>query len=193
MKVLALVGSYNQDGSSALLMKEFLKGYKQQKPDAEVKEYNIARIGIEGCKGCRACVKKPGFYCSLDDKASEIIKELIASDVIAFAFPVYYYGMPGVVKNFIDRLFSIYGWGTGVLKDSLREQFKTKKFVGIVQCAAGGSYCEMSEIPLKCAADVCLSKYYPLHIGGVQGPKILDKDERKKKRAVDLGIKVASE
>ncbi|KAL7714720.1 NADPH-dependent FMN reductase-like domain-containing protein [Entamoeba marina] len=193
MKVLALNGSYNDNGSSALLLKEFLKGYKQQCPDAKINEINLAKAKVADCKACYACEKQPGYFCSIQDKGSDIIEEIIASDVVVFAFPVYYFGMPGQVKNLVDRFYSIYDTNTYSLKSSLHNQFVNKKFVAIVQCAADvKNYCEMSEVPLKCAADCYSVKYHSLHITGVRGPEELSKEEGKLKQAIDLGIKVAS-
>ncbi|KAL7714713.1 NADPH-dependent FMN reductase-like domain-containing protein [Entamoeba marina] len=193
MKVLALNGSYNDNGSSALLLKEFLKGYKQQRPDAEVVEFNLPQSKIADCRSCYACLKQPGYFCSIKDKGVDIIKETIASDVVVVSFPVYFFGMPGSVKNYIDRLYSVNDPVGYCVKKSLRKQFNNKKFIAIIQCGANEKkYCEMSEVPLDSACGAYSMDFQSLHITGVQNTEMLSKDERKMKQAVDLGIKVAS-
>ncbi|KAL7714714.1 NADPH-dependent FMN reductase-like domain-containing protein [Entamoeba marina] len=193
MKVLALNGSHNDNGSSALLLKEFLKGYKQQHPDAKINEINLAKANVDGCKACFACYKHSGYFCSIKDKGIDIIEEIIASDVVIFVFPVYFFGMPGHVKNLVDRLYALLDPNAYAFKKSLHDHFVNKKFVTIVQCGANAkNYCEMSEVPLKNTAIFYSIEYHSLHITGVRGPEELSKEEGKLKQAVDLGIKVAS-
>ncbi|WP_137790642.1 flavodoxin family protein [Bacillus sp. E(2018)] len=43
-----------------------------------------------------------GFH-KVDDDYEELIKQILQHDVLIFATPVYWYGMSGVMKNFVDR------------------------------------------------------------------------------------------
>lgn len=62
------------------------------------------KVNINFCVGCKCCFEK-GF-CPLDSKDSMdfIKKELIKSDLIILASPVYSHNLTGHMKVFIDRL-----------------------------------------------------------------------------------------
>lgn len=57
---------------------------------------------ISYCEGCMNC-----FYrgkCVIDDELKEVQKEMIDAIHVMFVSPVYVHGVPGIMKNFIDRL-----------------------------------------------------------------------------------------
>ena len=61
---------------------------------------------IECCRGCFAC-QKTGL-CVLRDDMAEILVKMRQADVIVIATPVYFYGMCGAMKTFLDRTFPLY-------------------------------------------------------------------------------------
>ncbi|HBG12155.1 MAG TPA: NAD(P)H dehydrogenase, partial [Clostridium sp.] len=58
---------------------------------------------IKSCLGCFACWNKTPGTCVINDDMSEILKKMIAADVIIWSFPLYYFSVPGGLKNLIDR------------------------------------------------------------------------------------------
>lgn len=103
MNVLVINGSPKGEKSNTLcLTKSFVKGMSAN-ADVEVKYLDVCSLQIGSCKGCFTCWKAtPGKCCIADDMASVIEHELWA-DIIIWSFPLYYYSVPGALKNLIDR------------------------------------------------------------------------------------------
>ena len=53
------------------------------------------------CKGCLSCQNTQ--RCIIRDDADAITQKMLTADVIAFATPIYYYGMCGQMKTLLDR------------------------------------------------------------------------------------------
>ena len=64
---------------------------------------NVAKVNVKGCLGCFACWNKTPGKCVIDDEMCEILVKLITADVIVWSFPLYYFSVPGELKNLIDR------------------------------------------------------------------------------------------
>jgi multimeric flavodoxin WrbA len=69
--------------------------------DAEI--VSVVDAKIEPCSGCFSCWNKTYGICAIRDEMSEVLAKLIAADVIIWAFPLYYFSVPGKLKNLIDR------------------------------------------------------------------------------------------
>lgn len=66
----------------------------------EVYDYNI-----QPCIGCVSdSVKLCSFPCFIDDDMKKLYEKLVDSDGIIFITPIYWYNIPGPLKNFVDRL-----------------------------------------------------------------------------------------
>ena len=108
MKVLIINGSPKGKNSNSLrLAVSFVEGYKAKAEKngapVSVEQLDVAALKIGACRGCFACWKKtPGVCCIKDDMPSIIEKELEA-DLIVWSFPLYYFNVPGMLKNLIDR------------------------------------------------------------------------------------------
>ena len=108
MKILLINGSPKGKGSNSLkLAYSFLEGFKdgcaRKGEDLSIEELHVASMKIGACKGCFACWKKtPGICCIKDDMQAVIEKQLEA-DLILWSFPLYYFNVPGILKNLIDR------------------------------------------------------------------------------------------
>ncbi len=102
MKVLVLQGSPNTDGSTALLAREFARGAHEAGHD--VKIVDVAMLDISPCTGCVACGY--GGPCAQHDDFDGLREEILGADALAFATPLYYYGMSAQLKAVIDRFCS---------------------------------------------------------------------------------------
>jgi multimeric flavodoxin WrbA len=103
MKVIAFNGSPRKEGvvyHGLLAMKEELEcgGIGTE----------IIQVGgerIRGCADCGGCRRQP-FRCVFDDDPVNLCREkLNAADGIILGSPVYYGGVAGTFKSFLDRLF----------------------------------------------------------------------------------------
>lgn len=100
MKVLVVNGSPKSERSNTMcLTRAFLDGAGW--PDAEI--IDVARAGIKACLGCFACWNKTPGKCVINDGMDKVLSKMIAADVIIWSFPLYYFSVPGGLKNLIDR------------------------------------------------------------------------------------------
>lgn len=100
MRVLVLNGSPKGERSNTMcLTRAFLDGAWW--PDAEI--IDVAKTDIKPCTGCFACWNRTPGKCVIKDEMSEVLAKIIAADVIIWSFPLYCYGVPGGLKNLIDR------------------------------------------------------------------------------------------
>lgn len=105
MKKVFIVSSSLRAGSnSEVLAREFEKGAKEA--GNEVEFLSLKNFDLKFCIGCLAC-QKIG-RCVLDDDVKNVIEKISGSEILVFATPVYYYGMCGQLKTFLDRLNPLY-------------------------------------------------------------------------------------
>lgn len=99
MKIILLQGSPNKNGSTNILVENFIKGAKEA--GHQVTRYDVAHMNIKPCTGCVAC----GYEgpCVQKDDNEKIREAVLSADMIVFATPLYYYGMSAQLKIVIDR------------------------------------------------------------------------------------------
>ena len=106
MKVLAFNASpLMERGNTALLLEPFLKGMMEEGCDVEL--FYTCKLHVKPCLGDRACWTKTPGKCVQDDDVKMLLPKVQEADVIVIATPVYVDGMPGTLKNLIDRLIPI--------------------------------------------------------------------------------------
>ncbi|MEG0075728.1 MAG: flavodoxin family protein [Eubacterium sp.] len=121
MKVVAIMGSHRKNGHTRKILKYFLD---QIKKENSIRYIDVNVVYIEPCKGCDYCVRHQGECVIKDDDMSDIYKELMASDMIIIASPVYFSAFPSKFKTMIDRTQMIYN-----LKD--HSEINPKKIIVI--------------------------------------------------------------
>lgn len=104
-KVLILASSPRKGGNSDTLASEFAKGAAESGSNVETVFLRDKKINY--CHGCEYCASHNGVCVQKDDMA-EIIKKMIAADVLVFATPVYFYTMDAQMKAMIDRCVARY-------------------------------------------------------------------------------------
>ena len=101
MKITVITGSPHKAGTSALLADKFIAG--AEKNGHKVFRFNAAFKNIHACTGCNACgMNGPCVF--KDDIESELMPELLDSDMIVLVTPLYYYDMSAQLKTVIDRM-----------------------------------------------------------------------------------------
>ncbi len=98
-RILGIIGSPRRNGNTDLLVTKVLEAAKLDGADAKAVYLND--LTIKECDGCHVCWK--GKPCSKRDDMSDLYPEIIASDVIIFGTPVYWYGPTALMKGLIDR------------------------------------------------------------------------------------------
>ncbi len=65
--------------------------------------YHISGMEVRPCSGCFGCWKTTPGTCVIHDDMSLLLEELKTADYIIWSFPLYYFSVPGMLKNVIDR------------------------------------------------------------------------------------------
>ena len=99
MKITLLFGSPNRHGSTSILVENFVRGATEAGHECEV--LDVCHMNIHPCTGCVAC----GYEgpCVQKDDVEQIRAKLVASEMVVFATPLYYYGMSAQLKIVVDR------------------------------------------------------------------------------------------
>lgn len=157
MKILLINGSPKGKRSNSLkLAYSFIEGFKNECTDDEesesisIDELHVASMEIAACKGCFACWQKTPGVCCIKDDMQTVIEKLIEADLILWSFPLYYFNVPGILKNLIDRQLPMslpfmsskqVGYGSG--SHDSRYDMEGKRHVLISTCgfySADGNY-----------------------------------------------------
>ena len=98
-RILGVVGSPRKDGNTDILVSRMLDGARHA--GAAVEKIFLADLKITECDGCHACWKTE--RCAKDDDMQALYPKIVASDLIVFGTPVYWYGPTALMTGFIDR------------------------------------------------------------------------------------------
>ena len=103
MNILLINGSPKGKGSNTYkLSTAFLEGMTA-KETVTVEELWVNQLQIKPCLGCFSCWNKTQGKCVIQDEMAEVLKKLLWADVTIWSFPLYYFNVPGHLKNLIDR------------------------------------------------------------------------------------------
>ena len=104
MNILVINGSPKGERSNTYqLTKAFLAGMWESGEALEIQELVVNRLDIRACLGCFSCWSKTPGQCCIRDDMREAIKKMIWAEVTVWSFPLYYFSVPGPLKNLIDR------------------------------------------------------------------------------------------
>ncbi len=70
---------------------------------AAVDTFYLAERDIRPCAGCFACWKVADGRCLIEDDMAEVLTRIPVYDLLVIALPLYVDGVPGILKNFLDR------------------------------------------------------------------------------------------
>lgn len=104
MKVIAVNGSPRKDGNTYLALKTACDVLNSEGIETEI--VNVGFLNITGCKACGGCAKLG--KCVINDGFNEIAEIVAAADGIIVGSPVYYAGINGTLKSFLDRFFYVH-------------------------------------------------------------------------------------
>jgi len=98
-RILGIVGSPRRNGNTHILVSRLLEGACDA--GAATETVLLGELRIRECDGCHICWR--GKPCSKKDDMNALYPKIIASDVIVFGTPVYWYGPTAIMKAFVDR------------------------------------------------------------------------------------------
>jgi len=108
MKVVAFNGSPRANGNTREAIG--IMAEELEKSGIEVEVIQVGNKKIRGCLGCMWCVKAQNERCVIaEDEVNEYIQKMKEADGIILSSPVYYAGVAGTMKSFLDRAFFVVG------------------------------------------------------------------------------------
>jgi multimeric flavodoxin WrbA len=115
MKVIAINGSPNKEGNTFHALSILGNELTQQGIDFEIVQ--VGHKMIHGCLGCAKCAVNRDEQCSIKtDDVNAWIQQIKTADGLILAAPVYYSGIPGTMKSFLDRAFFVAGVNNGLFR-----------------------------------------------------------------------------
>lgn len=106
MQITTILGSAKKKGNTATVL-----GWVEE--ELKSMGHDVARIylnnkSIGGCLGCAKCRENPNeIACVQKDDAVDILEQMISSEVVLFASPIYFWGFSSQIKALIDRGYSL--------------------------------------------------------------------------------------
>lgn len=151
MNVLVINGSPKGERSNTYqLTQAFLEGMEEAGEAQEIQTLTVRELDLRPCLGCFSCWSKTPGQCCIRDDMSMVIEKLLWADITVWSFPLYYFSVPGPLKNLIDRqlpmvlpFMSKDGGETGSGSHPTRYDISGKKTVVISTCGfytARGNY-----------------------------------------------------
>ena len=150
MNILVINGSPKGSRSNSLRLTDaFVKGVSSQ-TDSHMEQLTLSKLDIAPCKGCFACWKATPGQCCIHDDMGMVLEKLLWADLVIYSFPLYYFNVPGSLKNLIDRqlpmvlpFMSSRSDGVGSGSHDTRYDLSGKKYMLISTCgfySAEGNY-----------------------------------------------------
>ena len=106
MQITTLLGSAKKKGNTATVL-----GWVEEELQSlghDVERIYLNNKSISGCLGCAKCRENPDeIACVQNDDAVDIMEQMISSEVVLFASPIYFWGFSAQIKALIDRGYSL--------------------------------------------------------------------------------------
>jgi multimeric flavodoxin WrbA len=104
MKILGLNGSERKLGNTEILVKEALMGAEEE--GAQVEMLRLTDYNVLPCDGLAPCVFG-NSRCNLQDDFNYIVDKIFEHDGLVLGTPCYILESTAIIKQFIDRAFSV--------------------------------------------------------------------------------------
>jgi len=92
-------------GNTSLILTPFVQGLKEE--GVEVDLFYTRKLNVNPCMGDTSCWTRTPGRCVQKDDMVMLLPKIEAADIIVMAVPVYVDGMPGPMKNVMDRALPI--------------------------------------------------------------------------------------
>ena len=103
MKVVAFNGSPKKEGNTYQAIKIVADELEKQGIETEI--VHVGNKTIKGCTSCGTCRDRSERCVISNDEVNEWIQKMKTADGIILGSPVYYSGVNGTMKSFLDRAF----------------------------------------------------------------------------------------
>lgn len=144
MNILVINGSPKGGNSNTLKLTNALLDGIIENTEANIEFLTIRDININPCLGCMSCWGKTAGSCIINDSMTDIYNKIFNADLIIESFPLFFFGMPGPMKTFTDRMMPLMETYTGEVREigdnafhEPRFNMKNKKLVLVSTCGYG--------------------------------------------------------
>ena len=185
--VLGIKGSPRRHGNTDRLLDAALEAARAT--GAETRVLVASASGVLPCLGCNACTKTG--ECVQRDEGAALYTALDSADVIIVASPVYFAGVPSVLKTVIDRLQPY--WARRFVLGTPRPP---RRVGGILMARAGGDPYGFAPAEASIRSGLAIlgvDVSAILRAEGLDGRDDLDDTPEPLRRAAELGTAVAEE
>lgn len=186
MKITTLLGSAKKKGNTATIL-EWVEGELKTRGHAVGRIYLHGKQ-INGCLGCAKCRDYPDeIACVQKDDAEGIMEQMIASDAVLFASPLYFWGFTAQIKALIDRGFAL------VTNYHQPDQTSLMKGKNVGLLATGGGTFENNAEGMFTAFDrivgfLMAEKAGELYVGGCKTPAEIPDRVREEAKALATSL-----
>ncbi len=163
MKVLAINGSPRQKGNTYTALMTVADKLKEKGIETEVVQ--VGAMYMQGCKACNACAKLKNETCPMyKDELNDIVQKAKEVDGILLGSPVYYAGVNGSMKSFLDRFFMVCGVNGNLVRHKVGASIASVRRSGGIQTVDElNKYIQYSEMIMP------TSNYWTVVHGNVPG------------------------
>ncbi|HEX2957389.1 MAG TPA: flavodoxin family protein [Chitinispirillaceae bacterium] len=138
MKALIISASrYKRRSVTSMMLNPFMSGLREA--GCEFDYFSTFDLNIAPCRGDLACWFRTNGRCIQNDDMKNIVELYNAADLIVISTPIYVDGMPGDLKNLVDRLIAsgnpFLELRDGQTRHPLPKDYVYKKLVLISSCA----------------------------------------------------------
>lgn len=131
MKVVLLNGSPRKNGNTERGLLHVADAL--QKEGIETELISIGALTIRGCLACGKCAELKNRQCVYTkDDLNAVLPKIYAADGLVVGSPVYYAGVNGTVKSFMDRAFYVAGANGGLMRHKVGAAIAIARRAGTV-------------------------------------------------------------
>ena len=118
MKVVLFNGSPKKEGNTFQAINIVAEVLNTNGIETEI--IHVGNKAIRGCIACNGCTKNKDEKCVLPgDEVNEWIQKMKEADGIIIGSPVYFAGIAGTMKAFLDRAFYVTGANNSMLRHKI--------------------------------------------------------------------------
>lgn len=141
MRIVAINASHRGDkGFTRFFLDRLVRGATAAGAECEV--ITLAKLRINRCISCFRCqTGEPHLQCIYHDKddAATVFDKMAGADIIIFATPIYMMSMAGLLKIFLERMYSTMDindvrLSSGLIHHHINPALSSKPFVVLAVC-----------------------------------------------------------
>ena len=126
MNVIAVNGSPRKAWNTGTMLQKALDC--AESVGARTKMVHLYDLTYQGCTSCFSCKKKGNTFsglCAMEDDLTEVLAEILESDVLLLGSPIYFGDVTGEMRSFMERL---------LFPNITYDEFGKSLFPGKVSC-----------------------------------------------------------